>query len=337
MANLRIAINGFGRIGRNVFRVLQDMIKKDGDIEVVAVNDITNPQVLAHLLKYDSVHGKAGFYVGYDIDHLIADDRETLITAIKDPSELLWKHLGVDIVIESTGLFRKRDDAGKHIRAGAKRVLISAPAHDPDVTIVLGVNDKIYDKDKHFIVSMASCTTNCLAPVAKVIHENFTIEKGNMTTVHSYTNDQRILDLPHKDLRRARAASLSIIPTTTGAAVALCDVLPELKGKLDGMSLRVPTPDVSINDLVCKVSKKTSMLEVNSKLEEASETYLRGILGFSKEPLVSMDYRGDPYSSIIDSLSTKVIGDDLVKILAWYDNEWGYSTRLAELAIKMMR
>ncbi len=337
MANLRIAINGFGRIGRNVFRVLQDMIKKDGDIEVVAVNDITNPQVLAHLLKYDSVHGKADFYVGYDIDHLIADDRETLITAIKDPSELLWKHLGVDIVIESTGLFRKRDDAGKHIRAGAKRVLISAPAHDPDVTIVLGVNDKIYDKDKHFIVSMASCTTNCLAPVAKVIHENFTIEKGNMTTVHSYTNDQRILDLPHKDLRRARAASLSIIPTTTGAAVALCDVLPELKGKLDGMSLRVPTPDVSINDLVCKVSKKTSMLEVNSKLEEASETYLRGILGFSKEPLVSMDYRGDPYSSIIDSLSTKVIGDDLIKILAWYDNEWGYSTRLAELAIKMMR
>jgi len=337
VANLRIAINGFGRIGRNVFRVLQDMIKKDGDIEVVAVNDITNPQVLAHLLKYDSVHGKADFYVGYDIDHLIADDRETLITAIKDPSELLWKHLGVDIVIESTGLFRKRDDAGKHIRAGAKRVLISAPAHDPDVTIVLGVNDKIYDKDKHFIVSMASCTTNCLAPVAKVIHENFTIEKGNMTTVHSYTNDQRILDLPHKDLRRARAASLSIIPTTTGAAVALCDVLPELKGKLDGMSLRVPTPDVSINDLVCKVSKKTSMLEVNSKLEEASETYLRGILGFSKEPLVSMDYRGDPYSSIIDSLSTKVIGDDLIKILAWYDNEWGYSTRLAELAIKMMR
>jgi glyceraldehyde 3-phosphate dehydrogenase len=337
VANLRIAINGFGRIGRNVFRVLQDMIKKDGDIEVVAVNDITNPQVLAHLLKYDSVHGKADFYVGYDIDHLIADDRETLITAIKDPSELLWKHLGVDIVIESTGLFRKRDDAGKHIRAGAKRVLISAPAHDPDVTIVLGVNDKIYDKDKHFIVSMASCTTNCLAPVAKVIHENFTIEKGNMTTVHSYTNDQRILDLPHKDLRRARAASLSIIPTTTGAAIALCDVLPELKGKLDGMSLRVPTPDVSINDLVCKVSKKTSILEVNSKLEEASETYLRGILGFSKEPLVSMDYRGDPHSSIIDSLSTKVIGDDLVKILAWYDNEWGYSTRLAELAIKMMR
>ncbi len=337
MANLRIAINGFGRIGRNVFRVLQDMIKKDGDIEVVAVNDITNPQVLAHLLKYDSVHGKAGFYVGYDIDHLIADDRETLITAIKDPSELLWKHLGVDIVIESTGLFRKRDDAGKHIRAGAKRVLISAPAHDPDITIVPGVNDKLYNKDKHFIVSMASCTTNCLAPVAKVIHENFTIEKGNMTTIHSYTNDQRILDLPHKDLRRARAASLSIIPTTTGAAVALCDVLPELKGKLDGMSLRVPTPDVSINDLVCKVSKKTSTLEVNSKLEEASETYLRGILGFSKEPLVSMDYRGDPYSSIIDSLSTKVIGDDLVKILAWYDNEWGYSTRLAELAIKMMR
>ncbi len=337
MANLRIAINGFGRIGRNVFRVLQGMIAKGEGIDVVAINDITNPQVLAHLLKYDSVHGKANFYVGYDIDHIVADDRETLITAIKDPSELLWKHLGVDVVIESTGLFIKRDDASKHLRAGAKKVLISAPSNDSDVTIVLGVNDKIYDKNKHSIVSMASCTTNCLAPVAKVIHENFTIEKGNMTTVHSYTNDQRILDLPHKDLRRARAASVSIIPTTTGAAKAVCNVLPELKGKLDGMSLRVPTPDVSINDLVCKVSKKTSVLEVNSKLEEASETYLRGILAFSKEALVSIDYVGNPYSSIVDSLSTKVIGDDLVKVLSWYDNEWGYSTRLAEMTIMMMR
>ena len=337
MANLRIAINGFGRIGRNVFRIFQSMIAKGEQVEIVAINDITNPQVLAHLLKYDSVHGKAGFYVGYDIDHIIADNRETLITAIKDPAELLWKHLGVDLVIESTGLFTKRDDAEKHILAGAKKVLISAPAHDPDVTIVLGVNDKIYDKSKHSIVSMASCTTNCLAPVAKVLHENFTIEKGNMTTAHSYTNDQRILDLPHKDLRRARAASLSIIPTTTGAAKALCEVLPELKDKLDGMSLRVPTPDVSINDLVCKVSKKTSILEVNSKLEEASETYLKGILAFSKEPLVSIDYIGDPHSSIIDSLSTKVIGDDLVKVLAWYDNEWGYSTRLAEMAVFMAK
>ncbi len=337
MANLRIAINGFGRIGRNVFRVFQNMIAKGGQIEIVAINDITNPQVLAHLLKYDSVHGKAPFYVGYDIDHIIADDRETLITAIKDPSELLWKHLGVDLVIESTGLFTKRNDAEKHLQAGAKKVLISAPAHDPDTTIVLGVNDKNYDKNKHFIVSMASCTTNCLAPVAKVLNENFTIEKGNMTTAHSYTNDQRILDLPHKDLRRARAASVSIIPTTTGAAKALCEVLPELKDKLDGMSLRVPTPDVSINDLVCKVSKKTSVLEVNSKLEEASETYLRGILAFSKEPLVSIDYRGDAHSSIVDSLSTKVIGDDLVKVLAWYDNEWGYSARLAEMAVFMMK
>jgi glyceraldehyde 3-phosphate dehydrogenase len=260
-----------------------------------------------------------------------------LITAIKDPSELLWKHLGVDLVIESTGLFTKRDDAEKHLKAGAKKVLISAPAHDPDATIVLGVNDKNYDKSKHFIVSMASCTTNCLAPVAKVLNENFTIEKGNMTTAHSYTNDQRILDLPHKDLRRARAAAVSIIPTTTGAAKALCEVLPELKDKLDGMSLRVPTPDVSINDLVCKVSKKTSVLEVNSKLEEAADTYLKGILGFSKEALVSIDYRGDSHSSIVDSLSTKVIGDDLVKVLAWYDNEWGYSTRLAEMAVFMMK
>ncbi|RZV39464.1 MAG: type I glyceraldehyde-3-phosphate dehydrogenase [Candidatus Acidulodesulfobacterium acidiphilum] len=336
MANLRIAINGFGRIGRNVFRVFQDMIAKGEQIEIVAINDITNPQVLAHLLKYDSVHGKAPFYVGYDVDHIIADDRETLITAIKDPSELLWKHLGVDLVIESTGLFTKRDGAEKHLKAGAKKVLISAPAHDPDATIVLGVNDKNYDKSKHFIVSMASCTTNCLAPVAKVLNENFTIEKGNMTTAHSYTNDQRILDLPHKDLRRARAAAVSIIPTTTGAAKALCEVLPELKDKLDGMSLRVPTPDVSINDLVCKVSKKTTVLEVNSKLEEAADTYLKGILGFSKEPLVSIDYRGDSHSSIVDSLSTKVIGDDLVKVLAWYDNEWGYSTRLAEMAVFMM-
>ncbi len=337
MANLRIAINGFGRIGRNVFRIFQSMIAKGEQVEIVAVNDITNPQVLAHLLKYDSVHGKACFYVGYDVDHIIADNRETLITAIKDPSELLWKHLGVDLVIESTGLFTKRGDAEKHLQAGAKKVLISAPAQDPDVTIVLGVNDKIYDKNKHFIVSMASCTTNCLAPVAKVLHENFVIEKGNMTTAHSYTNDQRILDLPHKDLRRARAASLSIIPTTTGAAKALCEVLPELKNKLDGMSLRVPTPDVSINDLVCKVSKKTSVLEVNSKLEEASESYLKGIMAFSKEPLVSIDYLGDPHSSIVDSLSTKVIGDDLVKVLAWYDNEWGYSTRLAEAAVFMMK
>ena len=337
MTNLRIAINGFGRIGRNVFRVFQSMISGGEHIEIVAINDITNPQVLAHLLKYDSVHGKAPFYVGYDIDHIIADDRETLITAIKDPSELLWKHLGVDLVVESTGLFTKRNDAEKHLHAGAKRVLISAPANDPDVTIVLGVNDKNYDKNKHFIVSMASCTTNCLAPVAKVINDNFTIEKGNMTTAHSYTNDQRILDLPHKDLRRARAASVSIIPTTTGAAKALCEVLPELKDKLDGMSLRVPTPDVSINDLVCKVSKKTTVLEVNSKLEEAADTYLKGILGFSKEPLVSIDYRGDSHSSIVDSLSTKVIGDDLVKVLAWYDNEWGYSTRLAEMAVFMMK
>lgn len=337
MATTRIAINGFGRIGRNVFRVFQSMIKSGLDVEIVAVNDITNPQVLAHLLKYDSVHGKADFYVGYDVDHIIADGKETLITAIKDPSELLWKHLNVDLVIESTGLFTKRDGASKHIQAGAKKVLISAPATDPDITIVLGVNDKLYDKEKHFIVSMASCTTNCLAPVAKVIHENFVIEKGNMTTAHSYTNDQRILDLPHKDLRRARAAGVSIIPTTTGAAKALCEVLPELKDKLDGMSLRVPTPDVSINDLVVKVSKKTTVLEVNSKLEEASDSYLRGILGFSKEPLVSIDYRGDSHSSIVDSLSTKVIGDDLVKVLAWYDNEWGYSTRLAEMAVFMSR
>ncbi len=336
MPNLRVAINGFGRIGRNVFRVFQHMIKNGHAVEVVAINDITNPMVLAHLLKYDSVHGKADFYVGYDVDHIMANDRQTLITAIKDPSELLWKHLNIDIVIESTGLFTRRDDAAKHLKAGAKKVLISAPAHEPDVTIVLGVNDNMYDKEKHAIVSMASCTTNCLAPVAKVLHENFTIEKGNMTTSHSYTNDQRILDLPHKDLRRARAASVSIIPTTTGAAKALCEVLPDLKDKLDGMSLRVPTPDVSINDLVVKVSKKTSVLEVNSRLEEASETYLRGIMAFSKEPLVSVDYMGDPHSSIIDSLSTKVIQSDLVKVLAWYDNEWGYSTRLAEMSLFMM-
>lgn len=331
MASLRVAINGFGRIGRTTFRVFQSKIAKGADIEIVAINDITNPEHLAYLLKYDSVHGKADFEIGYDENHLFANKKETVITAIKDPAMLPWKKLNVDVVIESTGLFTKREDALKHLSAGAKKVLISAPAQDPDVTIVPGVNHDIYNPASHNILSMASCTTNCLAPVAKIIHDNFIIEKGNMTTAHSYTNDQRILDLPHKDFRRMRAAAVSIIPTTTGAAKAICEVLPDLKGKLDGMSLRVPTPDVSINDLVCLVKKNTTVEEVNSKFKEASEGFMKGVLAYSEEPLVSIDYLGNPHSSIVDSLSTKVIQGNLVKVLAWYDNEWGYSNRLADL------
>ncbi len=337
MASLRIAINGFGRIGRNVFRIFQSKIEAGEDIEIVAINDITTPKALAFLLKFDSIHGKANFEIGYDDTNIYANKRDSLITAIKDPSELPWKKLNIDLVVESTGLFTNRESASKHLAAGAKKVLISAPAHNPDATIVLGVNQNIYDKNKHTIVSMASCTTNCLAPVAKVLNDNFIIEKGNMTTAHSYTNDQRILDLPHKDFRRMRAAAVSIIPTTTGAAKAICEVLPELEGKLDGMSLRVPTPDVSINDLVCLVKKNTTVEEVNEKFIEASENSMKGILAYSEEPLVSIDYRGDPHSSIVDSLTTKVIQNNLVKVLAWYDNEWGYSTRITDLSTFMFR
>ncbi len=333
MASLRVAINGFGRIGRSVFRVFQSMIAKGADIEIVAINNRTNSEILAHLLKYDSVHGKAEFDIAADENSLYANGKRTIFTTINDLTELPWKKYDIDVVIESSGLFTKRENAAKHLTAGAKKVLISASATDPDITIVLGVNHNAYDADRHNIVSMASCTTNCLAPVAKVLHENFIIEKGNMTTVHSYTNDQRVLDLSHKDFRRARAAAMSIIPTTTGAAKGIGEVLPELKGKLDGMSLRVPTPDVSINDLVCLVKKETTAEEVNLKFREAAENSLKGILAYSEEPLVSIDYCGDPHSAIVDSPNTKVIQSNLVKVLAWYDNEWGYSNRLADLAL----
>ncbi|SEG08288.1 glyceraldehyde 3-phosphate dehydrogenase [Caloramator fervidus] len=325
---IKVAINGFGRIGRNVFKIAQTRLNKD--IEIVAINDLTDAATLAHLLKYDSLYGKFEGSVEVKENAIVVNGKEIKIFAEKDPKNLPWKELGVDIVIESTGLFTKREKAIAHIEAGAKKVVITAPATDEDITIVMGVNEKDYDPANHHIISNASCTTNCLAPFAKVLHEKFGIIKGLMTTVHAYTNDQRILDLPHKDLRRARAAAQSIIPTTTGAAKAVGKVLPELKGKLNGFALRVPTPTVSVTDLVCEVSRPTTAEEVNAALKEAAEGELKGILGYSDEPLVSMDYKGDPRSSIIDGLSTMVI-DNMVKVVAWYDNEWGYSNRVVDL------
>ncbi len=323
---IRVAINGFGRIGRNFFRAAFD----DEKIEIVAINDITDAATLAHLLKYDSVHGKYGKEVKAEGDSIVVNGKQIKVLSEKDPANLPWKELEVDVVIESTGLFRDREKASKHLDAGAKWVVISAPAKNPDITVVIGVNHQQLDPQKHKIISNASCTTNCLAPVAKVLHERFGIVKGFMTTVHAYTNDQRILDLPHKDLRRARAAAVSIIPTTTGAAVAVGEVLPELKGKLDGMAMRVPTANVSVVDLVAELEKSTTVEEVNNALKEAAEGELKGILGYCEEPLVSIDYNGDPRSSIVDALSTKVIGN-LVNVVSWYDNEWGYSCRLRDL------
>ena len=323
---IRVAINGFGRIGRNFFRAAFD----DEKIEIVAINDITDAATLAHLLKYDSVHGKYGKEVKAEGDSIVVNGKQIKVLSEKDPANLPWKELEVDVVIESTGLFRDREKASKHLDAGAKWVVISAPAKNPDITVVIGVNHQQFDPQKHKIISNASCTTNCLAPVAKVLHERFGIVKGFMTTVHAYTNDQRILDLPHKDLRRARAAAVSIIPTTTGAAVAVGEVLPELKGKLDGMAMRVPTANVSVVDLVAELEKSTTVEEVNNALKEAAEGELKGILGYCEEPLVSIDYNGDPRSSIVDALSTKVIGN-LVNVVSWYDNEWGYSCRLRDL------
>ncbi|WDU83810.1 type I glyceraldehyde-3-phosphate dehydrogenase [Caloramator sp. Dgby_cultured_2] len=325
---IKVAINGFGRIGRNVFKIAQTRLNKD--VEIVAINDLTDAPTLAHLLKYDSLYGKFEGTVEAKENAIIVNGKEIRIYAEKDPKNLPWKDLGVDIVIESTGLFTKKEKAMAHIEAGAKKVVITAPATDEDITIVMGVNEKDYDPANHHIISNASCTTNCLAPFAKVLHEKFGIIKGLMTTVHSYTNDQRILDLPHKDLRRARAAAQSIIPTTTGAAKAVGKVLPELKGKLNGFALRVPTPTVSVTDLVCEVQKPTTVEEVNAALKAAAEGELKGILGYSDEPLVSMDYKGDERSSIVDGLSTMVI-DNMVKVVAWYDNEWGYSNRVVDL------
>ncbi|HHU63987.1 MAG TPA: type I glyceraldehyde-3-phosphate dehydrogenase [Clostridiales bacterium] len=327
---VKVAINGFGRIGRNAFKVALE--KYADQMEFVAINDLTDAATLAHLLKYDSCFGKFDGTVEAKDGYLVVNGKEIKILAEKDPEKLPWRELGVDIVIESTGIFRSREQASKHITAGAKKVLISAPAKNEDITIVMGVNEDKYDPNNHHIISNASCTTNCLAPFAKVIHEKFGIVKGLMTTVHSYTNDQRILDLPHKDLRRARAAAESIIPTTTGAAKAVALVLPELKGKLNGFAMRVPTPTVSVVDLVVELSKKATAEEINAALKEAAEGPLKGILGYSEEPLVSIDYVKDDRSSIIDALSTMVIGDNMAKIVSWYDNEWGYSNRIVDLA-----
>ncbi len=324
---LRIAINGFGRIGRKVLR----SAIYDQDLEIVAINDLTNLSTIAHLLKYDSVHGIFQGTVETINGDLVVNGKPVKILAVKDPAELPWNSEKIDIVLEATGNFTKRDQAEMHLKAGANKVIISAPATDPDITIVLGVNDKAYDPAKHNIISNASCTTNCLAPVAKVLHENFGIEKGLVTTIHSYTNDQRILDLPHEDLRRARAAGLSMIPTKTGAAKAISLVMPELQGKMDGMAIRVPTPNVSVIDLVATLSQITTADEVNNALKEASRGVLKGILGYCEEPLVSIDFNGNICSSIVDSQCTKAIGGNMVKVISWYDNESGFSQRLIEL------
>jgi glyceraldehyde 3-phosphate dehydrogenase len=326
----KVAINGFGRIGRNVLKcILKD--KECSDIEVVAINDLTDAATLAHLFKYDSVQGTTPHEVKGEEGRLSIDGKPIQVLSVRNPEELPWKKLGIDVVIESTGFFTKREGASKHLAAGAKKVIISAPATDPDVTVVLGVNEGEYDPKKHQIVSNASCTTNCLAPVAKVLNDELGIRKGLMTTIHSYTNDQNILDLPHKDLRRARAAAVSMIPTTTGAAKAVSLVLPELKGKLDGMAIRVPTPNVSLVDLVVDVDRDTSREEVNEIFKNASENELKGIMRYEEAPLVSVDYNGAEESTIVDALSTKVIGKNMVKVLAWYDNEWGYSSRTKDI------
>lgn len=326
---IKVAINGFGRIGRNAFKIAQKNLKEG--IEIVAINDLTDVNTIAHLLKYDSCFGKFDGTVEVKDGNLVVNGKTVKVLAERDPKNLPWKELGVEIVMECTGLFTKREKANLHIEAGAKKVLISAPATDEDVTVVLGVNEEDYVAEKHNIISNASCTTNCLAPFAKVIDENFGVVKGLMTTIHAYTNDQNILDLPHKDLRRARAAAESIIPTTTGAAKAVGKVLPNLQGKLNGFALRVPTPTVSVTDIVFEVSKGTTKEEVNAKLKEASEGAMKGILGFSEEPLVSIDYRGDERSSIVDGLSTMVMEGNMVKVVSWYDNEWGYSCRIVDL------
>ncbi|PDM39152.1 MULTISPECIES: type I glyceraldehyde-3-phosphate dehydrogenase [unclassified Geobacillus] len=325
---VKIGINGFGRIGRNVFRAAL----KNPNIEVVAVNDLTDANTLAHLLKYDSVHGKLDAEVSVNGNNIVVNGKEIVVKAERDPAKLAWNELGVDIVVESTGRFTKREDAAKHLEAGAKKVIISAPAKNEDITIVMGVNQDKYDPANHHIISNASCTTNCLAPFAKVLHEKFGIVRGMMTTVHAYTNDQQILDLPHKDLRRARAAAESIIPTTTGAAKAVALVLPELKGKLNGMAMRVPTPNVSVVDLVAELEKEVTVEEVNAALKEAAEGELKGILAYSEEPLVSRDYNGSTASSTIDALSTMVLEGKMVKVVSWYDNETGYSHRVVDLA-----
>ena len=329
----KVGINGFGRIGRNVFRAALN----NPEIEIIAVNDLTDAATLAHLLKYDSIHGTFGADVTVDGDNLVVNGKKVKVLAQTDPAKLPWGELGVDIVVESTGRFTVGEKAKAHIEGGAKKVIISAPAKGEDITIVMGVNEAKYDAAIHNIVSNASCTTNCLAPFTKVLLEKFGIESGLMTTVHSYTNDQRILDLPHSDLRRARAAAMSIIPTTTGAAKAVALVLPELKGKMNGFAMRVPTPNVSITDLTVVLSKDTNEKEINEALKKAAEGELKGIMGYNELPLVSRDYNGCPLSSIVDGLSTMMVGPRMAKVVAWYDNEWGYSNRVVDLAIYMAK
>jgi len=325
---IKIGINGFGRIGRLLFRAAM----KNPKIQIIAINDLTNAETMAHLLKYDSVHGAMDVQVSAKSDAIEVGGTAVAIRSVRDPEKIDWKSLGVDIVAECTGLFTKREDAAKHLTAGARKVIISAPATNPDITIVMGVNSHRYDPKQHHILSNASCTTNCLAPVAKVLHENFKIKRGLMTTVHSYTGDQRLLDFPHKDLRRARSAALSMVPTTTGAAKAVGLVLPELAGKLNGLAVRVPTPNVSLVDLVVAIDKSgVTVSEVNAALKQASEDVLKGILGYSEAPLVSSDFNGCALSSIVDAPTTYVI-DEMVKVLSWYDNETGYSTRMVDLA-----
>lgn len=328
---IKVGINGFGRIGRNFFRTSLG----NKEIEIAAINDLTDAKTLAHLLKYDSVHGIFDAKVEAKDSSIIVNGKESKILAVKDPAVLPWKDMGVDIVIESTGHFTDKAGASKHLTAGAKKVIISAPAKEPDLTVVMGVNENDYDPKKHNIISNASCTTNCLAPVAKVLLDNFGIKRGLMTTIHSYTNDQRILDLPHKDLRRARAAAVSMIPTTTGAAKAVGLVLPSLKGKVDGMAMRVPTANVSVVDFVCEVEKDVTEDEVKVALRKAAEGPLKGILSYSDEELVSVDFNNNPNSSIVDANLTKVIEKRMVKVISWYDNEWGYSSRLRDLILYM--
>jgi glyceraldehyde 3-phosphate dehydrogenase len=330
---VRVGINGFGRIGRLAFRACLGA----KDLDIVAVNDVTDAETLAYLLKHDSVHGNLQNAVQHTENALRVDGKEVKVVAERDPAKLPWKSMGVDLVFESTGLFTDRDKAAKHLEAGAKKVIISAPAKGADLTVCYGVNHTAYDPARHHVISNASCTTNCLAPLAKVLHESFGIRRGLMTTIHSYTNDQRILDLPHSDLRRARAAALSMIPTTTGAARAVGLVLPELQGKLDGMAIRVPTPNVSVVDLVAELDKKTSAEDINAAVKQAADGPLKGILSYTTEPLVSADFNGNPHSSIFDPELTTVIDGNFAKVLSWYDNEWGFSNRMRDVAVYIGR
>ncbi len=327
MTKVRVGINGFGRIGRCVFRAAQ----KYSEIEIIAINDLTDPETMAHLLKYDSVHGRLEIPINVTVGGMIVGEKKIKVFSEKDPENIPWKKLGVEIVVEATGHFSHRDGAAKHLIAGAKKVIISSPAKEEDLTIVMGVNEAAYRPENHHVLSNASCTTNCLAPVLKVLHEAFGVQRGFMTTVHSYTNDQQILDFPHKDLRRARAAGLSIIPTTTGAAKAVARVLPELDGKLNGLAFRVPTPNVSVVDLVVELGQTVTSDQVNQVLEEGAMGEMKGIIACSDEPLVSRDYVGNPHSSIVDTQSTMVLQENLAKVVCWYDNEWGYSNRVLDL------